>query len=691
MSSSSLSDEELAEINSVLGFVYVVQMTAAIMIWDIVLHVADDVELLLPSLSGRFRPPTVVYFLSRVFFLLYACVVLAFNAKTCEPSLILVATASNMIATILTLFQFFLRVRVIYCEGSPFKTGFFAMLWLLASGGVSFILDFDENIGCTTRPVDFSFWVPILSILVHDSCVFLAISYQIYKLSLLFAYTNSQFSPFGVEFGGRSGIGPSLMQSLKARILVLAGKELSSFTRAILQDGQFYYLISVASSVATLALLLNTSLLPTSRQLLIPVHSVLINITAGHVFREGSLLPLRNLVFLVPSTSPSKLVLNRESDKFHLNAQLSAVPTCSFGHFDITPDYSQTNTIRFVLGYATERPLISMSSPSDEELATLQSGFAFSYAIQIAGTIMIWDIVIHSGDDVELLFLPGRFRPPTVVYFLSRFLFLIYSSFLTQTADSSKTCSSSLTLAASATNIFALAFTLFQFFLRVRVIYCEGSRLKTGFFAMLWVFASGAIAYNLGFNGREPRCAHHQTINFRFWAPVLAILVHDSCVFLAISYQIYKLSLVLVRTNPRFNPSGVEFGGRTRSSLVQSFKARAVALAGKELPSLFRAILYNGQFYYLISVASGLTTLTLLFNTSLLPAYRSLLVPMHSVLVNITAGHVFREARLGRIRERELTLAFQQSIMEENLSLHSIHRDEEKEEAPSWTLQTGNC
>jgi hypothetical protein len=154
----------------------------------------------------------------------------------------LATTASNTIATVLTLFQFFLRVKVIYCEGSPLKTGFFAMLWLLAAGGVSFVLDFHGNSECTIRPVDFSFWLPILSMMVHDSCVFLAISYRIYKLSLLFISANPQFDSFDVEFGGRSRIRPSLIQSLKARMLALAGKELSSFTRAILQDGQFYYL-----------------------------------------------------------------------------------------------------------------------------------------------------------------------------------------------------------------------------------------------------------------------------------------------------------------------------------------------------------------------------------------------------------------------------------------------------------------
>ncbi|KAF9070705.1 hypothetical protein BDP27DRAFT_1323276 [Rhodocollybia butyracea] len=243
-------------------------------------------------------------------------------------------------------------------------------------------------------------------------------------------------------------------------------------------------------------------------------------------------------------------------------------------------------------------------------------------------------------------------------------------------------CEVTLTLTASAINVIAIVFTLFQFLLRVKVIYCEGNRLKTGFFVVLWMVASGGTSMTLAFG--IPGCTI-PSVDFSFWVPVLAVLVFDSCVFLAISYQIFKLSLMLVSTDPQFSPLGDEFGtgSRTRLSFTQSLKTRLLALAGKGLPSLFQAILHDGQFYYLISSATGVTTLSLLLNTSLLPAYRPLLVPIHSVLVNITAGYVFREVRLGRMREHELTLAFQQSTVEEILSLHSIHHDEEPEEAPS--------
>ncbi|KAF9074176.1 hypothetical protein BDP27DRAFT_1317425 [Rhodocollybia butyracea] len=298
MSSSSqlLSGEDLATIRSLVVFSYVMQMTAMIMIWDIVIHIADDVELL--SLPGRCQPPTIIHFLSRLLSLVYSCVVIADNASICKPSLTLAAIATNFIAIVLTQFQFFIRVKVIYCEGSQLKTGFFLVLWLLASGGASFTVDFVGPSICMMHPTDTGFWIrmsfPVIAIFVYDSCVFLAISRRIYNLSLLFIHANPRLNHSATECGSASEGGrPSLMQNFKARVLALAGRELPSLTRAILQDGQFYYLISITTSATTLALLLNTSIFPRYRPLLVSLHSVILNVTAGHVFREVRLGRMR--------------------------------------------------------------------------------------------------------------------------------------------------------------------------------------------------------------------------------------------------------------------------------------------------------------------------------------------------------------------------------------------------------------
>ncbi|KAF9074175.1 hypothetical protein BDP27DRAFT_1317424 [Rhodocollybia butyracea] len=303
-----------------------------------------------------------------------------------------------------------------------------------------------------------------------------------------------------------------------------------------------------------------------------------------------------------------------------------------------------------------------------DEVAAIQSLLVFSYVTQMTATVIIWDIVIHIADDVELLCLPGKCRPPTVVYFLSRFFFLIHAFILI--TDNATVCHPPLTLAAIATSFIAIVFTLFQFFLRVRAIYCEGSRLKTWFFASLWVLASGGASFPVDFVGHS--ICMDRPVDTSYWVrmslPVIVILIYDSCVFLAISYQIYKLSLLFIHAAPHFNHSRAECGASL--GLSQSLKGGALALAGRKLPSLTRAILQDGQFYYLISVASGAATLAVLLSPSVFFRYRPLLVPLHLVVLNITTGHVFREVKLGRMRERELStvaftlsLAFQQSKM----------------------------
>ncbi|KAF9062141.1 hypothetical protein BDP27DRAFT_305605 [Rhodocollybia butyracea] len=127
----------------------------------------------------------------------------------------------------------------------------------------------------------------------------------------------------------------------------------------------------------------------------------------------------------------------------------------------------------------------------------------------------------------------------------------------------------------------------------------------------------------------------------------------------------------------------IPWWGGSGLSPTQAFRARVLAFAGRDLPYFTRAFLQDGQFYYFISIVSGAAALALVLNKSVYPLYRPLLAPIHPVLLNITAGHVFREVKLGRMRERELTLAFQQSKIEETLSLRSIPHDEEAREGPS--------
>ncbi|KAF9061026.1 hypothetical protein BDP27DRAFT_1370045 [Rhodocollybia butyracea] len=230
----------------------------------------------------------------------------------------------------------------------------------------------------------------------------------------------------------------------------------------------------------------------------------------------------------------------------------------------------------FATDMRSNAKLVSMSSSLDEQIKVLKALTKYRYMIQMSATVMIWDIVTHIDDDVELLLLPGRFRPPTVAYFISRLCFLMNSLFIT--ADNSKACDPSLTLAATACKSIAIVFTLFQFFLRVKIV-------------------------------------SHRSPLQSFWC-------------------------------------GKSKWGRDWAKSHAGLQGKSASFCGKG-PSIF--------------------------DSSDLARWTILLLHKH-MLLNITAGHVFREVKLGRMREREFTLAFQQSGVEETLSLHSIPHNEEVEE-----------
>ncbi|KAF9068553.1 hypothetical protein BDP27DRAFT_1326915 [Rhodocollybia butyracea] len=202
-----------------------------------------------------------------------------------------------------------------------------------------------------------------------------------------------------------------------------------------------------------------------------------------------------------------------------------------------------------------------------------------------------WDILIHFSDDVELLFLPGRFRPPTIAYFVSRYTFLVY--FISQYFDENLNGQCAMTptgMAVTVLGYVALVITLLQFFLRVKAIF-SGNQCAIGFFAFLWLLAAGGCSFVL-IGVSSGTCNPGYTI-YSFYIPVTSILIHDSCIFAAISYRILS----------------VDFSASSTLNLSDSSKPceeeqsklwkKIATLWGKNLPSLSKAILREGQLYYL--------------------------------------------------------------------------------------------
>ncbi|KAE9396288.1 hypothetical protein BT96DRAFT_977571 [Gymnopus androsaceus JB14] len=288
--------------------------------------------------------------------------------------------------------------------------------------------------------------------------------------------------------------------------------------------------------------------------------------------------------------------------------------------------------------------------PLSLELDFLNTQVAARYVIFSATTVLVWDILLHLSDDIELLLLPRSLRLPTIAYFISRYMslaFFIFEQFAEDIEGQCTPANATKAVSMSVLGYIAVVTTLLQFLVRVKAIFCQ-NRFVQWFFTCIWLLAAGG-ASPLIFGATSGICNSLYT----YYVPVISVLVHDSCVFVAISYRIYRMSLESSRKSS--TPSRLDLASAWRTQ----FKKRIATLWGKNLPSLTRALLREGQLYYLISLTAGVSTLWLMLDTSLLPPKRLLLAPVHIAVLNVTAGHVFREVRLGRMREREMSLPHQ--------------------------------
>lgn len=143
--------------------------------------------------------------------------------------------ALGYVAVITTLLQFLVRARAIFFDNRLIQW-VFTFLWLAAAGGNSLLISGATSGICNS---DYTFYVPVIFILVHDSCVFLAISYRIHRLSTAFPHQGSiDLSSANWEVRDRFKM-----------IEILWGKNLPSLTRALLLEGQLYYLLSFWYSI----------------------------------------------------------------------------------------------------------------------------------------------------------------------------------------------------------------------------------------------------------------------------------------------------------------------------------------------------------------------------------------------------------------------------------------------------------
>ncbi|KAJ6450769.1 hypothetical protein C8R45DRAFT_1127476 [Mycena sanguinolenta] len=245
---------------------YLFAATLGAYAWDIGVNLGNDYSLLF---KHRVRSPTIVYFLSRVFTLAYilACFVYAVAPVENCTALALGYSICSVLSQTATAMLFFLRVTAIW---QPSKIAFavFSILWIAVLGaGTTIPLGIrGAHIGptaqCINTVVPAYTEVAVIMPLINDTAIFLAITCRILAQAIV-------------------------ADSFVARLRVFFdGTGLSILSQALLQSGQHFYLIAVATHITLLVLLKLPQLTPIDHGIFAIPALALINAMACLVFRR---------------------------------------------------------------------------------------------------------------------------------------------------------------------------------------------------------------------------------------------------------------------------------------------------------------------------------------------------------------------------------------------------------------------
>ncbi|KAF7334227.1 hypothetical protein MSAN_02384000 [Mycena sanguinolenta] len=210
---------------------------------------------------------------------------------------------------------FFLRVTAVWYP-SKIAYAVFSILWVAVLGaGITVPVETRAaHIGptqCITTVLPANVEVAAIVPLIHDTTIFLAVTYRILAHMIV---TDSHMAQLRIFFGGRG---------------------LSTLLRALLQSGQYFYLITVVTHIALLILLKLPHFPSVYRGMGSVPAFALINAMACLVFRK--------IKFgLISSDGTSKIATSCHSD-FHATANPRSLPL-HFRHTDSSPSTTEFGT-----------------------------------------------------------------------------------------------------------------------------------------------------------------------------------------------------------------------------------------------------------------------------------------------------------------------------------------------------------
>ncbi|KIJ41531.1 hypothetical protein M422DRAFT_31730 [Sphaerobolus stellatus SS14] len=249
--------------------------------------------------------------------------------------------------------------------------------------------------------------------------------------------------------------------------------------------------------------------------------------------------------------------------------------------------------------------------------------------------VIIWDILNNLVGDYKLL-TKHRFGPATLTYFVSRIAALAYvlQSTVFETAPVGNCPKFEKIL--DAFYPVSVSTTALLFFFRIRAIFNRDKYVVSAFF-VLWlcvVAGSLTVAFAVtGINIGPTNYCLNASLQPYAAAGGIVPLVHDTCVFLAISWKLYKNAYVDLN---------LKTGVRT-------------VLYGEYLPIFSKALLQDGQLYYLVTLCSNLLTVIMVYVDSVPVTYRTMFSVPNIMITNIMAARVYRNTKFGLIRETQLS------------------------------------
>ncbi|KAF9471347.1 hypothetical protein BDN70DRAFT_888251 [Pholiota conissans] len=246
--------------------IYVLAGSLGVLLWDVLDNIGSDFNLLF---RNRVTFSTLVYFMSRLGSLGY---VIASNIFETAPTghckaFETITDAFYPVSLGLSALLFFIRLRAIY-NRDRIVVAFFFLLWLglLGTTMIVPITILGGNIGptqyCIDEDVPNAVYAAIISPLVHDTLVFIAITYRLVRNAHL-------------ETGLKDGMA-----------VAFSGEYLPAFSKGLLKDGQKYYLISLISNLVTVIMVFDTSVPVPMRSMCATPNIVLTNIMACRVYRN---------------------------------------------------------------------------------------------------------------------------------------------------------------------------------------------------------------------------------------------------------------------------------------------------------------------------------------------------------------------------------------------------------------------